>query len=486
MWEAGGDPDLGDSIAFYRVYLALDSNFTTELDSQEVFGTELLWTSLQDDQTYWWRVKAFDTHGNGTFSNQKWNFHTYFCESPFAFSLIEPADSSHLLAGDIDFCWQTAHDPDPNDHVTYTVYMETSDTSFSYETDSDTCISIDISTLGLSDSVLVEWWVGAHSICPDTIVQSLTHFHFYPPSEHPPLAFNLISPAWGDTSWTLSALLAWEEALDSDIGDTVSYEVFLDTLSGLSTAWETGSGLSDTSFTLEELLDDHTYYWTVHASDLNTSGTWANDTSMFRTYYPETPSDFALLEPEDNLQLPFGDVDFCWQTSHEPDPGDIVIYTMYFQSSDTSLTISIGTDTCHTLDVGTLGLTDSLVVEWWIEAHSSYPDTSIESTTHFHFYPPSAAENEEALIPKEFALHQNWPNPFNPTTQICFDLKESGFVSLKVYNLMGQEITSLISSIKTAGTHTVTFNANNLPTGIYIYRLEVKDFISQKKMLLLK
>lgn len=186
------------------------------------------------------------------------------------------------------------------------------------------------------------------------------------------------------------------------------------------------------------------------------------------------------------MQLPFGDVDFCWQTSQDPDPGDIVTCTMYFQSSDTSLTIVIGSDTCHTLDVGGLGLTDSLVIEWWIEAYSSYPGTTIESTARFHFYPPSAVENENALIPSEFALHQNWPNPFNPTTQISFDLKEAGFVNLRIYNLMGQEITSLVSGIKTAGTHTVTFNANNLPSGIYLYRLEVNDFVSIKKMMLLK
>ncbi|MBU1707085.1 T9SS type A sorting domain-containing protein, partial [bacterium] len=377
-------------------------------------------------------------------------------------------------------------DPDPDDIVTYTMYFETPDTLISYGTNLDTCISINVGALGLSDSVIVEWWVEAHSICPDTIIESLSRFHFYPPSEHPPSAFNLISPAWGDTCWTLDTLLVWEEALDSDSGDTVHYEIFLDTLSELSTAWEVAFGLSDTSFALDRLLDDHSYYWTVHATDLNTSGTWANDTLMFRTYYPEAPSEFVLLEPEDNSLLPFGDVDFCWQTSQEPDPGDIVTYTMYFQSSDTSLTIIIGTDTCHTLDVGGLELTDSLVVEWWIEAHSTFPDITIECTSRFHFHPPSATENEHALIPDEFALHQNWPNPFNPTTQISFDLKETGFVNLKIYNIMGQEITSLVNSIKTAGTHTITFNANNLPSGIYLYRLEVNDFVSHKKMLLLK
>jgi len=75
MWAPSSDPDPGDSIAFYRVYLALDSAFSTSLDSQDVSTIELAWGDLQYDQMYWWRVKAFDTQGFGTSSNQIWSFH---------------------------------------------------------------------------------------------------------------------------------------------------------------------------------------------------------------------------------------------------------------------------------------------------------------------------------------------------------------------------------------------------------------------------
>jgi hypothetical protein len=86
----------------------------------------------------------------------------------------------------------------------------------------------------------------------------------------------------------------------------------------------------------------------------------------------------------------------------------------------------------------------------------------------------------------EYALHQNFPNPFNPTTQIAFDLVESGHVTLTVFNPMGQEVTKLVNGNLGAGTHSVSFNAAGLPSGIYFYRLNVNGFSADMKMLLMK
>ncbi|MFZ5432151.1 MAG: T9SS type A sorting domain-containing protein [Calditrichota bacterium] len=98
----------------------------------------------------------------------------------------------------------------------------------------------------------------------------------------------------------------------------------------------------------------------------------------------------------------------------------------------------------------------------------------------------NATPAENAALITEYALYQNYPNPFNPTTQIRFDLVESGFVSLKVYNLMGQSVATLVNGTMTAGQHTVAFDAANLPSGLYLYRVEVNGFAAEKKMLLMK
>ena len=90
------------------------------------------------------------------------------------------------------------------------------------------------------------------------------------------------------------------------------------------------------------------------------------------------------------------------------------------------------------------------------------------------------------LIPNKFKLYQNYPNPFNPSTKIRFSVSSPGLVSLKVYNILGQEITTLVNEEKSKGSYEVTFNASNLPSGIYFYRLQVSNFIETKKMNLLK
>jgi hypothetical protein len=85
-----------------------------------------------------------------------------------------------------------------------------------------------------------------------------------------------------------------------------------------------------------------------------------------------------------------------------------------------------------------------------------------------------------------FTLNQNYPNPFNPSTQIEFILPGELKVDLKVYNILGQEVATLLNETLTPGRHSVTFNAGNLASGVYIYRINAGGYTSAKSMLLLK
>jgi len=89
-------------------------------------------------------------------------------------------------------------------------------------------------------------------------------------------------------------------------------------------------------------------------------------------------------------------------------------------------------------------------------------------------------------IPTEFSLSQNYPNPFNPSTKIKFQNADVKFVSLKVYDLLGREIATLVNEEKPVGIYEVKFDAVGLQSGIYFYRLQAGSFIETKKMLLLK
>jgi hypothetical protein len=89
-------------------------------------------------------------------------------------------------------------------------------------------------------------------------------------------------------------------------------------------------------------------------------------------------------------------------------------------------------------------------------------------------------------IPSEFILNQNYPNPFNPTTVIEYQLPKSGFVTLKVYDILGREVRTLVNGYKTPGKYSVSFDASNLSSGAYFYRLKSNSFSSIKKMLLIR
>ena len=89
-------------------------------------------------------------------------------------------------------------------------------------------------------------------------------------------------------------------------------------------------------------------------------------------------------------------------------------------------------------------------------------------------------------VPEGFFLTQNYPNPFNPTTNLEFGISKLGFVSLKVYDLLGKEVTTLVNEIKPAGLYEVEFDGSILPSGIYYYKLEAGSFSETKKMLLIK
>ncbi len=89
-------------------------------------------------------------------------------------------------------------------------------------------------------------------------------------------------------------------------------------------------------------------------------------------------------------------------------------------------------------------------------------------------------------VPTEYSLQQNYPNPFNPSTKISYSIKEEGLITLKVYDVLGIEVATLVNESKPAGIYEVEFNASQLPSGMYIYKLQAGSFTDVKKMLLTK
>ena len=194
-------------------------------------------------------------------------------------------------------------------------------------------------------------------------------------------------------------------------------------------------------------------------------------------------------------------------------PSNVVTY--YFNSSsvvtmntdiDTTMTVSYAIDSSFTphhitwyASDGKLGLGiwdiygDTLLVKTSGGDTTTYPssfgseaDFSSLGTSYVRVKQITPVKENRTEAARGFALSQNYPNPFNPSTAISYKLAASGHVTLKVYDILGRDVATLVNGQRTAGEHSVTFNAAGLPSGVYFYRLQAGNYSATKKFMLLK
>jgi len=136
--------------------------------------------------------------------------------------------------------------------------------------------------------------------------------------------------------------------------------------------------------------------------------------------------------------------------------------------------------------LGNATAADSIIVQWISGTNSVFTNVPFNRYVTLSEDGTINSINDNIAIPDKFTLSQNYPNPFNPVTQMEFGISNMGFVSLKVYNVLGEEIKTLINEIKPAGKYETTFDGSNLSSGIYFYTMKAGEIVITKRMLLLK
>ncbi len=124
-----------------------------------------------------------------------------------------------------------------------------------------------------------------------------------------------------------------------------------------------------------------------------------------------------------------------------------------------------------------------------IELHFAAPPLAPDMKRDFILFSQGRYEHLQGSVvekPKEFQLEQNYPNPFNPSTEIRYSIPEDVYVTLKVYDMLGREVATLVNGMQDAGFKSVQFDAGRLSSGVYFYRLQTESFASHRTMLLLK
>jgi hypothetical protein len=140
-------------------------------------------------------------------------------------------------------------------------------------------------------------------------------------------------------------------------------------------------------------------------------------------------------------------------------------------------------------------LTSDIPDTCYIQISIVGPGTGAQSSPHagsyyllddLAFSSSTDVENQSSLIPVETSLKQNYPNPFNPSTTISYSLSKGSYVKLRIFNILGKELTTLVNGFQSAGNHSARFLASNMASGVYFYRLEAEGYTSMKQMLLIK
>jgi photosystem II stability/assembly factor-like uncharacterized protein len=171
------------------------------------------------------------------------------------------------------------------------------------------------------------------------------------------------------------------------------------------------------------------------------------------------------------------------------------MFSIYFPSPSTGYACYANGDIIKTIDGGNLWLRQYPVTSYALYSiffinndvgYACANDHGIVLKTTNGGGPPIGIKSIDTEIPDRFSLSQNYPNPFNPVTIINYELPTAGLVKMVIYDILGREVKTLVNEKQSAGKYKVDFDGTNLPSGVYFYRLESGDFVSTKKMVLLK
>ena len=119
-------------------------------------------------------------------------------------------------------------------------------------------------------------------------------------------------------------------------------------------------------------------------------------------------------------------------------------------------------------------------------SHSYYKIVPRKNDDFIGYMGPTAVNDGRTALPVSYKLDQNYPNPFNPTTTINFSIPRQSMVALKIFNILGQEVKTLVNENKAPGNYSINFNASNLSSGVYFYSIKTENYYQVKKMMLLK
>ena len=238
------------------------------------------------------------------------------------------------------------------------------------------------------------------------------------------------------------------------------------------------TNIVDTFKVISGLEGQRQYYWRVSSAN---AGGASNFSSGFN-FTTGFPSNILLAGPPNNtLNIPL-DTILTWYNSQSATSYDLIMArSADFNLSSIVINVSGITDTAYSVT----GLQGNALHYWKVRGSNQYGVGNYSEAWRFKTLDPTSVDGED-ILPVEYSLNQNYPNPFNPTTNFRFSIPQAGFTTLKIYNLLGQQVAIVLDEYMSPGSYDVRFDAAGLSSGIYLYTIRVNDFSASKKMILMK
>ncbi len=486
----------GDSLTYgFEVYSdSLLGNLVTSATGVEEGIDSTIWlidVPLEDNHQYWWRARADDGFEDGEWISPSSFIINSENDPPGSFHLLTPPDGGEVTTLKPILDWETSIDPDPGDQVTYTLfYGKDIPSQLQVEVGGESVYQI---KTPLEDNQLYYWKVVAKDLAGATEEDEEGYQTFITnTANEDPNSFNLVTPTWNSVEVDLTPIFYWENATDNDIADSIHYLLYVDQDSNFSGTIPTVVD-SNCYIPAEELADNSQYFWKVVAIDKESLSTSTDTWRFFTNVALEPPNPFSLIEPELGIDSVSTTPTFLWHKATDNDLWDYATYKLYLSPDSTFSQGVIGiypADTHFTVPPG-IPLNDNTRYYWKVVAMdtdslTTWGSNSDISPWWFVVGKEGVREREGFGIPQAFSLSQNFPNPFNPATEIRYALPRATQVRLEIYNLLGQKVATLVDEYQRAGYRSVRWDAGGLASGVYLYRLQVADFTAVKKLVVIK
>ncbi|MFC2170380.1 carboxypeptidase regulatory-like domain-containing protein [Calditrichota bacterium] len=279
----------------------------------------------------------------------------------------------------------------------------------------------------------------------------------------PPEEFDLVSPENESAVGTGYYPFTWEVAEPVTQGVPITYDLYV-SMDPDDLGDAVAEDIADTLW-VHNLESRGTYYWTVYAKVIDDIGTWASATNQF-TAGLRPPEAFDILTPDDSSTHELGDVILVWQHADDPDNDDVT-YNLFLSTDPENMDEPFlrGIENEYYI----FEANDPYQYYWTVSAQDNNEGVTYANSI-WSFVVEDAtglSDSEDLIIPKEFAIESAWPNPFNPLLNIRLAIPQNSDVNVKIFDLLGREVTRLYTGTMTPGYHLLQWKSSS-PSGVYL------------------